>query len=29
MNNCPHFQAIMYKMNFNEVTIIKIFELNC
>ena len=29
LNNCPHFQAIMYTMNFNEVTIIKIFELNC
>ena len=29
VNNFPHFQAIMYTTNFNKVTIIKIFELNC
>ena len=29
INNCPHFQTIMYAMNFSKVTIINIFELNC
>ena len=29
MNNCPDFQAIIYTMNVNKVTIIRIFELNC
>ena len=29
VSNCPHFQAIMYTMNFNKVTVIKIFKLNC
>ena len=29
VNNCPHFQAILYTTNFNKVIIIKIFELNC
>ena len=29
VNNCSNFQAIMYTMSFNKVTIMKIFELNC
>ena len=29
VNISPHFQAIIYTMNFNKVTIIKILEMNC
>ena len=29
VKNCPHFQAIIYTMKFNKVTIPKIFKLTC
>ena len=29
VSNCPHFQAIVYTINLNKVTVIAVFELNC